>query len=97
MDCVYVDREFNPSSVENIYLPVYCELSPTKEKVPRDYWIGQARNILDNSCWNARNVKSMSRGSFETYKGKKPSTKVMSRMRYDLLKELEKKKQKKHS
>jgi hypothetical protein len=97
MDGVYVDREFNPSSVENIYLPVYCELSPTKEKVPRDYWKGQARNILDNSCWNARNVKSMSRGSFETYKGKKPSNKVMSRMRHDLLKELEKKKQKKHS
>jgi hypothetical protein len=37
----------------------------------------------------------LSRGSFEPYKGKKPSNKVMSRMRYDLLKELDKKKQKK--
>jgi hypothetical protein len=39
----------------------------------------------------------MSRGSFVPFKGKKPSNKVMSRMRYDLLKVLEKKKQKKHS
>ncbi len=97
MDGVYADKQFNLNSVEHIYLPVYCELSPTKEKVPRDYWIGQARNILDTSCWNARNVKAMSRGSFVPFKGKKPSNKVMSRMRYDLLKELEKKKQKKHS
>ncbi len=97
MDGVYENRQFIMNSVEHIYIPVYCELSPTKEKVPRDYWIGQARNILDNSCWNARNVKSMSRGSFEPFKGKKPSNKVMSRMRYDLLKELDKKKRKKHS
>ncbi|MCK5670690.1 hypothetical protein KAI10_04865, partial [Candidatus Bathyarchaeota archaeon] len=92
MDGVYENRQFVMNSVENIYIPVYCELSPTKEKAPRDYWIGQARNILDSSCWNVKNVKAMSRCSFETYKGKKPSNKVMSRMRYDLLKELEKKK-----
>ena len=97
MDGVYENRQFIMNSVEHIYLPVYCELSPTKEKVPRDYWIGQARNILDSSCWSARNVKAMSRGSFEPFKGKKPSNKVMSRMRYDLLIELEKKKHKKHS
>ena len=97
MDGVYENRQFIMNSVEHVYLPVYCELSPTKEKAPRDYWVGQARNILDQSCWNARNVKAMSRGSFEPYKGKKPSNKVMSRMRYDLLIELEKKKQKKHS
>lgn len=97
MDGVYENRQFIMNSVEHVYIPVYCELSPTKEKVPRDYWIGQARNMLDTSCWNKRNVKAMSRGSFEPYKGKKPSNKVMSRMRYDLLKELEKKKQKKHS
>ena len=96
MDGVYKNRQFIMNSVEHIYLPVYCELSPTKEKVPRDYWIGQARNILDASCWNARNVKAMSRGSFEPYKGKKPSNKVMSRMRYGLLRELDKKKRKKH-
>jgi len=92
MDGVYENRQFIMNSVENIYIPVYCELSPTKEKAPRDYWIGQARNMLDTSCWNERNVKAMSRGSFEPFKGKKPSNKVMSRMRYDLLKELEKKK-----
>lgn len=97
MDGVYENRQFIMNSVEHIYLPVYCELSPTKEKVPRDYWIGQARNILDSSCWNAKNVKAMSRGSFEPFKGKKPSNKVMSRMRYDLLRELETKKNKKHS
>lgn len=92
MDGVYENRQFIINSVEHVYLPVYCELSPTKERVPRDFWIGQARNILDSSSWNERNVKAISRGSFETYKGKKPSNKVMSRMRYDLLKELDKKK-----
>lgn len=92
MDGVYENRQFVMNSVENIYIPVYCELSPTKEKAPRDYWIDQARNMLDTSCWNAKNVKAMSRCSFEPFKGKKPSNKVMSRMRYDLLKELEKKK-----
>jgi len=97
MDGVYVNREFNPSSVSYIYLPVYCELSPTKEKVPRDYWKGQAVHILNNSSWNKKNIKSMSRGSFEPFKGKKPSNKVMSRMRHDLLRELDKKKHKKHN
>ncbi|MBT3285575.1 hypothetical protein HN807_01450 [Candidatus Bathyarchaeota archaeon] len=96
MDGIYENRQFVINSVEHVYIPVYCELSPTKEKVPRDFWIGQARNILNTSCWNMRNIKAMSRGSFETYKGKKPSNKVMSRMRYDLLKELEKKKLKKY-
>ncbi len=96
MDGVYENRQFIINSVEHVYIPVYCELSPTKEKAPRDYWIGQARNILDTSCWNTRNIKAISRCSFETYKGKKPSNKVMSRMRYDLLKELEKKKLKKY-
>jgi len=92
MDGVYENRQFVINSVEHVYLPVYCELSPTKEKAPRDYWIGQARNMLDSSKWNERNVKALSRGSFEPFKGKKPSNKVMSRMRYDLLKELDKKK-----
>ena len=93
MDGVYENKQFILNSVEHLYIPVYCELSPTKEKVPRDYWIGQARSILDASQWNKRNIKAMSRGSFETFKGKKPSGKVMSRMRYGLLKELEKKNQ----
>jgi hypothetical protein len=94
MDGVYADKVFNMNSVEHIYLPVFCEFSPTKEKVPRNYWVGQAREQLDKRGWVVKNIKDLSRESFKTYKGKKPSNKVMSRMRYSLQIELEKKKKK---
>lgn len=95
IDGFYESRVLNINSVEHLYLPVYCYYSPTKEKVPRHYWIGQAREILNNQGWTQTNVRNISRESFRTYKGKKPSPKVMGRMRHSLCRELEKNKNKK--
>jgi hypothetical protein len=92
MDGTYEKTEFIIDNVQHLYLPVYCEFSPTTEKVPRDYWISQARDILDTQGWNKKNIKDLSRDSFIPFKGKKPSNKVMSFMRHSLQKELIKRK-----
>lgn len=88
MDGSYQEKKFNLEAVENLYLPVYDQFSPTKERVPRDYWISQSRSILNEKGWTEDVVRNISRESFLPYKGKKPSNKVMSRMRYSLMKEL---------
>jgi hypothetical protein len=93
-DGFYESKVLNMNSVEHLYLPVYCKFSPTKEKVPRDFWITQARNILNTKGWTQNNVRNISRESFRTYKGKKPSNKVMGRMRHSLCREMEKRKNK---
>ena len=92
MDGTYEEMDINLDSVKHLYLPVYCEFSPTNEKVPRDYWITQARDILDRQGWSKKSIKDLSRDSFIPYKGKKPSNKVMSFMRHSLQKELKKRK-----
>lgn len=90
IDGVYKSSEIIVDSVKHLYLPVYCNHSPTKEKVPKDFWVGQARAILSNNGWSKSNIRDLSRECFRTYKGKKPSRKVMSTLRYSLNKELAK-------
>jgi hypothetical protein len=90
-DGAYVDHNFDTDAVEHIYLPVYDLFSPTKEKVPREYWITQARAYLNHTGWSMKNIRSLSWWNFRPYKGKKPSSKMISRLRQTLVKEFEKK------
>jgi hypothetical protein len=90
-DGSYVEHKFNTGEVENVYLPVYDLFSPTKEKVPKEYWITQARTHLNQVGWSRRNIQGLSWWDFRPYKGKKPSSKMISRLRQTLMKELEKK------
>jgi hypothetical protein len=92
LDGYYEDMKFVLDSVEHIYLPVFCKYSPTKEKAPKDYWINQARCILDEEGWSKENIREISRDTFRPFKGKKPSSKVMSSLRYTLMREIERKK-----
>ena len=86
----YVGHNFDTDAVEHIYLPVHDLFSPTKEKAPRDYWITQARANLDRFGWNKKNIQNLSWWNFRPYKGKKPSSKMISRLRQTLMKEFDK-------
>jgi len=90
-DGSYEGHSFNTDAVEHVYLPVYDLFSPTKEKAPKDYWITQARAHLNRIGWRKSNIQNLSWWDFRPYNGKKPSSKMISRLRQTLMKELEKK------